>query len=425
MLPLPNKLGDPSRTCSHVHGDNKIANSFLGSGCDNSGAEEEKINLFDHLIHDNADAFPKNPCKKYPYSVEGRTFAPSDAIGGVINEESSIELIGFLDDHPHAFKPVPLSPANNLQHSNEHYRDNGVATNPMNLKLNHQPTFTPYFVQLERIRDLDPHAFEPTPLSQNHLHSSNEEQYRRSGVATNLMNLKLHHQPNFTSHFLQPLSTQLDNDPRYTQSDPIDHQQCHADLLLISINKILGDDVSSTDDGSSDSDQEAHTPRFRDYQKDQWVERFHELQQFHRKHGHSQVPDTTMKENRRLARWIKRQRYQYRLHLDGKPSAMIQERITSLENLGFIWNSCGFSAWEDRLENLYEFKALHKHCNVPSHYPPKPSLASWVKRQRRQYKLFREEKQSNMTADRINQLEKAGFQWELRSGKAVQSGVRY
>ena len=355
ILPLPNKkLGDPSRSYSQFRGDNTFA-SFVGSGCDYSGGDK-KVNPSDHWI-DNVDAFPTNPCKEYPYTAEGHTFAPIDAIGGFINE--SIELFEFFD----------------------------------------------------------PHAFEPTPLSQNHLHSSSQ-QYRSSEVATNLMILKAHHQPTFTSYFLQPsLSTPLDKDQRYTKSDPVEDNQhsCHADLPF-SNNNTTSDDVSNTtEDGSSESDQEAHTPRFRDYQKEQWVERFHELQEFHKKLGHAQVPNT-MKENPPLARWVKRQRYQYRLRLDGKPSAMTQERITSLDNLGFIWDSRG-SAWEDRLENLYEFKALHKHCNVPSNYPPKRSLASWVKCQRRQYKLFREEKQSNITADRINQLDKAGFQWELRSGK--------
>lgn len=339
MLPLPNKLGDPSRSYSQFSDDNKIS-SFLGSCHHNCG--EEKIDLSSYLIS-NVDTFPTNPFKQCPHTV-----APSDAIG-FINE--SIELIRFLD----------------------------------------------------------PHAFEPTPLDPDHLHSN--KQYRSSGVATNLMSStwRHRHQPTTSSYFLQPLSTQLDNDQSFTRSD----QQCHADLPYS--NSTMGDDVSSTDDGSSESGQDAHMPRFRDYQKEQWVERFQELQEFHEKQGHSQVPNT-MKENRPLARWVKRQRYQYRLRLDGKPSAMTQERVTSLENLGFIWDSRG-SAWEDRLQNLYEFKVLHKHCNVPSNYPPKPSLASWVKCQRRQYKLFREEKPSNITADRINQLEKVGFQWELRSGK--------
>jgi hypothetical protein len=124
-----------------------------------------------------------------------------------------------------------------------------------------------------------------------------------------------------------------------------------------------------------------------------------------------------MKDNRPLARWVKRQRYQYRLRSDGKPSSMTPERITSLENLGFVWDSRGI-AWEDRLQNLHEFKALHKHCNVPSKYPAKPSLASWVKYQRRQYKLFLEGKPSNITPDRVDRLQKVEFQWELGSRKS-------
>lgn len=172
------------------------------------------------------------------------------------------------------------------------------------------------------------------------------------------------------------------------------------------------DDESSSDEEHSHHDN--YSPKFRGYQCDQWQDRYAELKEFHQQNGHSSVPHTTSS-NRRLARWVKRQRYQYKLRQEGKPSAMTDDRIRLLESLGFVWDSHG-AAFEDRLRELDEFKAEHKHCNVPSNYRANSSLASWVKCQRRQYRLYREGKHSNITQTRIDQLERMGFQFNLRVG---------
>jgi Helicase associated domain len=92
---------------------------------------------------------------------------------------------------------------------------------------------------------------------------------------------------------------------------------------------------------------------------------------------------------------------------------MTDKRIRLLEDLGFVWDSHS-AAWEDRLRELEDFKSIHKHCNVPSNYRANSSLASWIKCQRRQYRLFREGKKSNMTPQRVEQLERMGFRFNLR-----------
>jgi hypothetical protein len=187
-----------------------------------------------------------------------------------------------------------------------------------------------------------------------------------------------------------------------------------------------GASLSTIEEGSSSEDESIGTknssgkstsdykPRFRHYQCDQWHERYTELCKFHEDHGHSSVPHTDSP-YKRLARWVKRQRYQYKLRQEGKPSAMTDDRIKLLEKLGFVWDSHG-AAWEDRLKELEEFKAIHKHCNVPSNYKANSSLASWIKCQRRQYRLYREGKQSNITQARIDQLEAMGFSFNPRVG---------
>jgi hypothetical protein len=160
--------------------------------------------------------------------------------------------------------------------------------------------------------------------------------------------------------------------------------------------------------------------RFRDYQSKQWSEKFQELVVFKKERGHCCVPHT-FKANPPLARWVKRQRYQYKLKNECKPSTMTDERILALERMGFVWDSHG-AAWEERWSELGQYQGSTGHCNVPSNYNSNPQLATWVKCQRRQYKFFWDGKPSNMTLERISKLENLGFEWELRWPKKTNKG---
>jgi Helicase associated domain len=164
-----------------------------------------------------------------------------------------------------------------------------------------------------------------------------------------------------------------------------------------------------------DDDASEEERRFRPYQAGQWSEKFQELSEFREKTGHCLVPHT-YKENLALARWVKRQRYQYKLMLESKSSTMTPDRVKALDEIGFVWDSQG-AAWGDRLGELEQFRQQFMHCNVPSNFSDNPRLATWIKCQRRQYKLFLEGKPSNMTPQRIQHLERLGFEWGLRSYK--------
>eukprot|EP00547_Thalassionema_nitzschioides_P016404 CAMPEP_0194231460 /NCGR_PEP_ID=MMETSP0158-20130606/199_1 /TAXON_ID=33649 /ORGANISM="Thalassionema nitzschioides, Strain L26-B" /LENGTH=388 /DNA_ID=CAMNT_0038964095 /DNA_START=149 /DNA_END=1312 /DNA_ORIENTATION=- len=155
------------------------------------------------------------------------------------------------------------------------------------------------------------------------------------------------------------------------------------------------------------------TYKFRPYQEEKWKERFEDLLNFQKASGHCLVPHT-YPENPTLARWVKRQRYQYKLFQQKEPSSMTQERIDLLHNVGFVWHSHEV-VWQERLSELMEYKKQTGDCLVPSNYRPNPKLATWVKCQRRQYKLYLRGSPSNITVERIRILEKAGFEWELRS----------
>jgi len=160
-----------------------------------------------------------------------------------------------------------------------------------------------------------------------------------------------------------------------------------------------------------DSDGEAEQ-RFKPFHEEKWTLRYKELLQFHSKYGHSAVPHT-YPQNPQLARWVKRQRRQYKLRRDGRASTMTVNRLEMLESVGFVWDSHDVN-WKDKLYALQTFRREKGHCNVPSNFKDK-KLATWVKCQRRQYKLYWDGKASAMNPGRIRELEKVGFEWEIRS----------
>jgi hypothetical protein len=156
--------------------------------------------------------------------------------------------------------------------------------------------------------------------------------------------------------------------------------------------------------------------RFHTHQNGQWAEKFKELVKFRQQTGHC-IVSNDYQENPSLIRWVKRQRYQYKLLMEAKASTMTTERLQALKNLGFVWDSQA-AVWSERLNELKEFQQVHSHCNVSSSDMENPQLATWVKCQRRQYRLLvGEGKSSSMTKFRMQELGKLGFEWELRNTK--------
>ena len=67
--------------------------------------------------------------------------------------------------------------------------------------------------------------------------------------------------------------------------------------------------------------------------------------------------------------------------------------------------------WLQRYKQLVAFKQVHGHCNVPQSYKPNKQLAHWVMKQRMEYKLMMQGKNSCMTQDHVRQLNHIDFQW--------------
>lgn len=153
-------------------------------------------------------------------------------------------------------------------------------------------------------------------------------------------------------------------------------------------------------------------PSIRSCHVEQWNQRYRELEAFREEFQHCLVP-LLWPRNPSLAHWVKRQRHQYRMKCEGQHSTMTDERQAALERLGFVWDSHG-ATWEERWNELREFKEQNGHTNVPKRYPQNHQLAVWVKCQRRQYKLLTQGKPSNMTNTRIRRLHLLGFVFDPR-----------
>eukprot|EP00539_Tryblionella_compressa_P015449 CAMPEP_0178836526 /NCGR_PEP_ID=MMETSP0746-20121128/12242_1 /TAXON_ID=913974 /ORGANISM="Nitzschia punctata, Strain CCMP561" /LENGTH=495 /DNA_ID=CAMNT_0020499243 /DNA_START=91 /DNA_END=1578 /DNA_ORIENTATION=+ len=187
-------------------------------------------------------------------------------------------------------------------------------------------------------------------------------------------------------------------------------------------------------DTSSNLGGEIHAQkrRFLEHQADRWTAMFEQLMEYHHRHGHCRVAHTSS-DYPELGRWVKRQRYQHKLWLEGNPkSTMTLERISKLEDIGFVWDSHGY-AWQQRYKELQEFSMKHGHCNVPSNHPNK-QLLSWIKFQRKRYKcvMMQQQRDPNvagaaalhgnsssdeesdvdeLTLQRFRMLEALGFEW--------------
>ena len=145
-----------------------------------------------------------------------------------------------------------------------------------------------------------------------------------------------------------------------------------------------------------------------------WNDRYDELVEYKAEHNNCLVPER-YPDN--LGTWVQTQRRQYRLRNEGKHSHLTEERIKLLEDLGFEWSPKG-NSWDDRYDQLVEYKAEHNNCRVPRAYHNK-ALGKWVAHQRMQYRLRNEGKHSQLTEERIKLLNEVGFVWSAKGKKDV------
>jgi hypothetical protein len=89
-----------------------------------------------------------------------------------------------------------------------------------------------------------------------------------------------------------------------------------------------------------------------------------------------------------------------------------QERIEKLESIGFQWRIAKPAiGWDNRYEQLKQYREENGDCNVPQSYPPDKPFGRWVMKQRCQHSLKLRGEKSQLTDEREAKLNAIGFSW--------------
>ncbi len=145
--------------------------------------------------------------------------------------------------------------------------------------------------------------------------------------------------------------------------------------------------------------------------RETWEENFLKLKTHLKEYGN----DAQLQKNPTnapLIRWVNQQKKEYReLQSTGK-SKLAPSQIQRLNDIGFQFTSRRrYGSWTQRMKEFLEFKQTVGHGRVPVQHP---TLGSWVHEQRRQYKLYlQKDPKTKMTAQRVSELERAGFLFEV------------
>ncbi|MEO5348216.1 MAG: Helicase associated domain protein [Magnetococcus sp. YQC-3] len=135
-----------------------------------------------------------------------------------------------------------------------------------------------------------------------------------------------------------------------------------------------------------------------DLDQARWEEHFAAFLQFKQTQEHGRIPDL-WPENPGLALWAREQRK------ERERGKLPIERQVLLDELGFCWD-LEVAYWEEQMEALMGFQAVHGHCLVPASWPENPQLADWVARQRREWRAGR------LLEERRVRLDGVGFVWD-------------
>lgn len=139
-----------------------------------------------------------------------------------------------------------------------------------------------------------------------------------------------------------------------------------------------------------------------------WQERYHELREFYRAYGNTDVP---AKYCQRLSRWVGNQRQSFK---KGEKS-MTREKIEALEELNFNWD-CKSASFYDSISKLRHYKTIHGHLNISRKDMQNIDLADFVSMQRHYYKLYSRGEKSPMTEERLAILKEVGINFDTEDG---------
>lgn len=147
-----------------------------------------------------------------------------------------------------------------------------------------------------------------------------------------------------------------------------------------------------------------------------WDRMYEMLKNYKMETGDTLVPRKYAKE-KKLGEWVTDQRRQYKHKMSGKATLLSDERQRKLDELGFVWSIRNRTDWNDRYQQLVEFKKESGNCAVPQMYAKNRALGKWVSKQREQYRFYLQDKPSFMSAERIDALNQLGFAWSIKGRK--------
>ena len=147
--------------------------------------------------------------------------------------------------------------------------------------------------------------------------------------------------------------------------------------------------------------------------------------------------------------WIQTMRKYYKGFQKGEKVPITAEQFDQLKKWGFKFE-CGLKkatnpakrkSWEDRFEELVQYKEEHGHVNIPQkceykvaiqrllivvysrfrHLIEDPILGNWVKTQRKEYSHFKAGEKSLMSQERIDRLVQIRYKEETTTERWYKS----
>lgn len=148
-----------------------------------------------------------------------------------------------------------------------------------------------------------------------------------------------------------------------------------------------------------------------------WNEMFSKLEDFKKQHGHIRVGEgayASDPEFARLRKFVQNARTAYKEYESGKRTTNKPHRMVALERLGVF-----VGRWEERYNELIEYKNTHGHCNVPTKSKENKKLGYWVGLQRSEYKKYKDGKHHQMPQERLKLLTDIGFCFNLYEERGI------
>lgn len=150
-----------------------------------------------------------------------------------------------------------------------------------------------------------------------------------------------------------------------------------------------------------------------------WRTNVDNLKQFITEFGHANVPPC-FGADPALGKWVENTRCRY------NRGELSEERVDELKEVGFafqvessnekVYKSFAYDQkWEERLQQLIEYRDEHGDCSVPTKYEANPKLAKWCENQKGAYI------KNNLKQERVDRLKAVGFSFEKRKRGGARS----